>query len=45
LFIHNAPAAILLVSIACGILLGFETDENVANRTGEARIPEICNNS
>jgi hypothetical protein len=32
LFIHNAPAAILLVSIACGTLLGFETHEDVANR-------------
>jgi hypothetical protein len=40
LFIHNAPAATLLVSVACGILLGFETHENVRNRTVEARIPE-----
>lgn len=40
LFIHNAPAAILLVSVACGILLGFETHENVRNRTVEASIPE-----
>jgi hypothetical protein len=40
LFIHNAPAAILLVSITCGTLLGFETDQEVANRSVKKKIPE-----
>ena len=40
LLIHNAPAAILLVSVACGTLLGFETEEDVAIRPGDRKIPE-----
>jgi len=34
LFIHNAPAAILLVSVACGTLLGLDRNEFVANKGG-----------
>jgi hypothetical protein len=40
LLIHNAPAAILLVAVACGILLGFETDEDIANRLVDRKILE-----
>jgi hypothetical protein len=32
LFIHHAPAAILLLSIACGTLLGLHRNEYVANK-------------
>jgi hypothetical protein len=39
LFIHNAPAAVLLLSIACGLLLGFGKDDDVANSAG-TRIAE-----
>jgi hypothetical protein len=39
LFIHNAPAAVLLLSIACGLLLGFGKDDYVANSAG-TRIAE-----
>jgi hypothetical protein len=40
LFIHNAPAAILLVAVACGTLLGFETGDGGAQNAVEARVQE-----
>lgn len=39
LFIHNAPAAILLLSTACGVLLGIKTDEDAAKQVSGEEIP------
>jgi hypothetical protein len=40
LFIHNAPAAVLLVSIACGILMGLGGDEYRAHMAEGTEIAE-----
>jgi hypothetical protein len=40
LFIHNAPAAVLLVSIACGILMGLGGDEYRAHVAEGTEIAE-----
>jgi hypothetical protein len=40
LFIHNAPAAILLVAVACGTLWGCETGDGGAQSAVEARVQE-----
>jgi hypothetical protein len=40
LFIHNTPAAILLLSVACGTLLGLGREKDVANRAAGTKIAE-----